>query len=233
MNINRIITESINKIIAENTQALFQQLNTSYANLESIRYQIKKTNLKATNNQQIVNFVGHRLYNFIAALEQALKRCIYARNINEGAVGDWAKNQIYNIPQGLGNFGFKIPQEFNNAWNTGYNYYNKAHRFLFPNQNRYQSTNTNGGYQKLTGNEKLIYLLDTIWPKIQKEYLALDGQVNFNRTCQIAVKAKNEIEAVYQTVKLIRNSAPANTNSQNVNNNQNINNNQNAQGTNP
>jgi hypothetical protein len=219
MNINRIITESINKILVENTQALFQQLSTSYNNLRNIRYQIHNTNLRATKNQQIVNFVGHRLYNFIAALEQALNRCIYAGNINEG-VGDFVQNTLHDIPQGLGNFGFKVPQEVSDAWNTGFRQYNNAKRFLFNKNGSQTSTSTNGNYQKLTGNEKLIYLLDTVWPKIQKEYLALDGQVNFNRMCPIAVQAKNEIEAVYQTVKLIRNNATAN-------------NNQNAQGTNP
>lgn len=228
MNIDRIITESINKIIVENTQALFQQLDVSYNNLVNIRQQIKNTNLKATNNQQIVLFVGHKFYNFIAALEQALKRCIYAKSINE----DFISRQVSNIPQQLGNFGFRVPQEVSNALYTGVNQYNNAKRYLFRNQNG--NKNVNGNYQKLNGNEKLLYLLDTVWPKMQKEYVTLDGQVNFNITCPVAVKAKNEIETIYQTVKLIRNNATTNTNGQNAPTNQNLNNNnQNAQGTNP
>jgi hypothetical protein len=223
MNINRIITESINKVIAENAniQTLFQQLNTSYNNLMYIKQQIKMTNLKATNNQQIVNFVGHRLYNFVGALEQALKRCIYAKNINEAYYGPgWFGRQVSSAPHFFQDIGFKVPQEFSDAWNTGVNQYYNAKNFLFNRNGQNQNTNTNTNNQELTGNEKLIYLLDTVWPKIQKEYLTLDGQVNFNRMCPIAVQAKNEIEAVYQTVKLIRNNATAN-------------NNQNAQGTNP
>ena len=249
MNINRIITESINKVIAENTniQALFQQLNTSYNNLMYIRQQIKMTNLKATNDQQIVNFVGHRLYNFVGALEQALKRCIYAKNINEAYYGSgWFGRQVSAVPHFFQDVGFKVPQEFSDAWNTGVNQYYNAKNFLFNRDSQSQNQNTNTNSQELTGNEKLIYLLDTIWPKIQKEYLTLDGQVNLNRKCPIAVKAKNEIEAIYQTVKLIRNNAQTNTNNTNTNNrnvnntnanNRNVNNtnntNTNAQGVNP
>lgn len=197
MNIDKIIKESINIILVENTQAYFQQLNTSYTRIQQYRIKIRGANLKNYQNQQVLSFITHEFYNFLTSLEQALKRCIYANSINEG-LEDW---------------GFKIPHEINTGINTGIRNYYRAKRFF----NGATVKNNTLNNSKINSNEKLLYLLNNVWPNIEKRFYYFNKRFNFNNICPAAVYARNEIETVIQIVKLIQGNGQQ----------------QNAQGTNP
>jgi len=192
MNINNIIKESINKIIVEAVNNQFQELWNRGLKLQQYRLKIQQTNLKATNNQQIVTFIGHEFYNFIAELERAIKRCYTARNINES----------------LADYGIQMPSELN-AWTNAQNYYYNMKNMLTGREgynavNQYSNKARRRRSIRPGRNEKLLYLLNTVWPPIQREFLVLHNQYNFNNICPAAIGAKNEIEEIIQIASSIK-----------------------------
>ena len=203
MNINRIITESINRILVENVQ--FQVLESHLRQLENCRFQIKKTDLKASENKQVVNFVGHEFYNYIAALEQALKRCIRSGNINESLMSNLLPNELYGV-------GMDAKRWYYDT----YNYLNNKRFGGNQNVNQY----TNSKEIKADGNEKLLVLLGN-WRAMKNKFDALNGYYNISGICPAALNARNEIDKLVQTIQQIQQQARQ----QQQNNN--------AQGTNP
>ena len=193
MNLDKIIKESINNILAENIQ--FQVLESHLRQLETYRRQIKATNLTASGNKQVVNFVGHEFYNYIAALEQALKRCIRSGSINESLMYNILPNELYNIKRDAQRWYYDT-----------YNYLNRK-RGHNTNVNQY----TNSQEIKTNGNEKLLVLLGK-WQKISNKFVSLNQYYNISGMCPAALRAKDEIDKLVQTVQQIQ---------------------QNAQGTNP
>ena len=202
MNLDRIIRESINNIIVENIQ--FQTLESHLRQLEAYRRQIKSTDLTASGNQQVVNFVGHEFYNYIAALEQALKRCIRSGSINESFISNLLPSELYGIKRDAQKWYYDT-----------YNYLNRK-RGYNTNVNQY----TNSQEIKSNGNEKLLVILGR-WQKISNKFISLNQYYNISRICPAALNAKNEIDKLVQTIQQIQQQAQQ----QQQNNN--------AQGTNP
>ena len=206
MNINNIITESINKIIIEAVNNQFQELWNRGVKLHQYRFKIHQTNLKATNNKQIIGFLGHEFYHFIAELEAAIKRCYTARNINES----------------LADYGIQMPSELN-AWNNAQQYYYNMKNMLNGREgnnmvNQYSGKAKRGrrsSRARAGRNEKLLYLLNTVWPPIQREFIVLHNQYNFNRICPAAIYAKSEIEGIIQIANNIKMSTNKNAQGQN------------------
>lgn len=200
MNFRKIITESINQVINENIQFQFSELGKRYNELRNYRARIKRTNLTSSGNQQIIAFVGHEFYNFIAALEISLKRCINSNNINEGTFGN-----TFSMPNAR-DFGIELPGSLNNAWydakSAYYGIKGKFNRRFGAGNNNNTYNNANANY---TGNEKLIYLLTNVWPKIKNDFIKIDGLNNIDRYCPDATKAKNTVEQIIPIVKNIEN----------------------------
>ena len=210
MNIDRIITESINIVLKENAQNYFQQLSNSYYNLQRYRIDIQNTNLNNSGSQQVISFIGHEFYNFICALEKALKRCISKQSINE-----------INLTSALSDWGFYVPQEISYGDNLR-NSYNYKIKNYFRRQAGQNTGSKSNGYSKSFGNDKkLLDLLNNIWPDISQKFYRVNSRNNLQNICSAAVNAKKEVEAIIQIVKLIQ----ASMQQQNTNNN--------AQGTNP
>ena len=194
MNINNIIRESINGIIIESVASLFQDLWNRCVKLQQCRLQIHNTNLKATRNGEIVSFIGHEFYNFIAELESAIKRCVTAKNINES----------------LADYGIQMPSGLN-AWTTAQQYYYNMKDMLtgregYNTASQYanKTARRKGTRRRNLRNEKLLYLLNTVWPPMQREFLVLNNQYNFNRVCPAAVAAKTEIDEIIVVVNQIQ-----------------------------
>jgi hypothetical protein len=128
-----------------------------------------------------------------------LKRCITSGNINEGYGG------AFSVPN-LRDFGIEVPGELSNAWydakNAYYGIKGKWNRNFGAGNYNNAGNNSNIRYNQ---NEKLIYLLTNIWPKIQQDFIALNNQININSVCPDAIGAKKEIEDIIQIVENIRN----------------------------
>ena len=196
MNINRIINESINKVLLENAQVQFQQLQSHYQYLEKCRQAIKSTDL-TKSNKQISDFIGHEYYNFIVAVIKALYRCIRANNINES----------------LSDYGFEIPNELygvqRDAQKWYYDTYNFLNRSLRKNSGGYDNVNqyTNSKPIQVSGNEKLLELLTYKWPNMQKKYEGLNSYYKISGVCPAAENAKKTIGQIVQLVQQIKNNA--------------------------
>ena len=196
MNINRIINESINKVLLENAQVQFQQLQSHYQYLEKCRQSIRSTDLTKAD-KQVSAFIGHEFYNFIVAVVKALYRCINVNSINES----------------LADYGFNIPSDFygiqRDAQKWYYDTYNFLNRNLRSNNGNYENVNqyTNSQETKVNGNEKLLDLLTNKWPNIQRKYEGLNGYYKISGICPAAENAKKTIEQIVQLVQQIKNNA--------------------------
>ena len=196
MNINRIINESINKVLLENAQVQFQQLQSHYQYLERCRQEIRSTDLTKAD-KQVSAFIGHEFYNFVVAVVKALYRCINANSINES----------------LSDYGFNVPSEFygiqRDAQRWYYDTYNYLNRNLRGNNGNYKNVNqyTNSQEIKVNDNEKLLVLLTNKWPSIQRKYEGLNGYYKISGICPAAENAKKTIEQIVQLVQQIKNNA--------------------------
>lgn len=199
MNINRIINESINKVLLENTQVQFQQLQSHYQYLRKCRQKIRSTNL-ASANKQISNFIAHEFYNFIAAVVKALYRCINANSINES----------------LSDYGIHLPRELYSASREAQRWYYDTFNFLNRilsskngNKGNYENVNqyTNSKKIEIDDDDTLLDLLTYKWPKIQQKYEGLNGYYKISGICPAAENAKKTIEQIVQLVQQIKNNA--------------------------
>ncbi len=188
MNLNRIITESINAVLTENVQ--FQALESHLRQLQTYRQEIKATNLTASKNKQVVNFVGHEFYNYIAALEQALKRCISSGSINESFWSNLLPSELYGVGR-----------EAQKWYYDAYNYFNRK-RGNNTDVNQY----TNSRPIKSSSNEKLLELLGK-WQQMSNKFDSLNGYYNISGICPAALNAKEEIDKLIQTVQQIQQNA--------------------------
>jgi hypothetical protein len=197
MNINRIINESINKVLLENAQAQFQQLSACLSALEGYRLTMTQTNISDIGNQQIINFISNNFYNFIVCLETALKRCINAGAINEG----------------LNDIGIQVPQELSSAWYAAkrgyYNANNTLNRWLGLDRTNNKSNAWNNSNNKIAQSKyvKLSELLDRQWPEIKKYYEKYNQGYTISKVCPAAENAKKTIEQIVQLVQQIKNNA--------------------------
>jgi hypothetical protein len=159
MNLNNIITESINKVLLENTQLWFNQLSNHLSELNGYRRAIKSNDLSGVRNRQAANFVKHDFYNFLAALEQALKRCIQAQNINES----------------LADYGIQLPSELLAAGRDAQRYYYGTVNALMGRRgNNAVNQYTNSNPIESNQNQKLLDLLTNVYPEIKRKFETLN-----------------------------------------------------------
>ena len=213
MNINKIINESINKVLLENAQVQFQQLSGCLSALEGYRLAMTQTNISAIGNQQIINFVSNNFYNFIVYLETALKRCINAGAINENLGGKISS--ISSYAPSLSNMGVNIPSDVSRVWNAAKNGYYSANNnlnrwFGLDRTNSSQNGwNNNNAAAKAAQSKyvKLSELLDKQWPEIKKYYEKYNQGYTIGKVCPAAENAKKTIEQIVQLVQQIKNNA--------------------------
>ena len=191
MNLNNIITESINKVLLENTQLWFNQLSNHLSELNGYRNSIRNTDLSSMQNRQAANFVAHDFYNFIAALEQALKRCIQAQNINES----------------LADYGIQMPNELLAAGRDAQKYYYGTINALMGRRgNSAGNQHTDKEPIKTDENQKLLDLLTNTYPKIQQKFQTLNQGYTITQSVPDVYNAMTLIENyIIPTVQNIRN----------------------------
>ena len=191
MNLNNIITESINKVLLENTQLWFNQLSNHLSELNGYRNSIRNTDLSDMQNRQAANFIAHDFYNFIAALEQALKRCIQAQSINES----------------LADYGIELPSELLAAGRDAQKYYyNTVNAIMGRRGNNAVNQYTNKQPIQTNQNQKLLDLLTNVYPKIQQKFQTLNQGYTITQSVPDVYNAMTLIENyIIPTVQNIRN----------------------------
>lgn len=190
MNLNRIITESINKVLLENAQLWFNQLSNHTSDLDVYRRSIKSNDLSGVQDKQVANFIANDFCNFLASLVQALKRCIQSQNINES----------------LADYGIQMPGELLAAGNDAKRYYRNTIRALTPNYKANQGINNNNNQTQANGNDKLLDLLTNAYPNIQRDFVRYNQNYAITQPIPDAYNAMNTIENyIIPIVKKLRN----------------------------
>ena len=200
MNIDKIITESINEhiLIKENTQQiLFAQLEYCANELRRYWNGIKQRNVSSITDRTTRSFIIHEFYHFAIALEKAIRRCVSSRNINEY----FSLSQLGPQDADLGIFN-GVFDAFKRGYYGTYNFLTGGRRY--GNRgigSRYSNTrNINVNY-----NEKLIYLLSNTYPQIKNKYQRLNNSNAISSVVPEIMNAMNLIERnLIPTVRNIR-----------------------------
>jgi hypothetical protein len=142
-------------------------------------------------NRQAANFIAHDFYNFIAALEQALKRCIQAQSINES----------------LADYGIELPSELLAAGRDAQKYYyNTVNAIMGRRGNNAVNQYTNKQPIQTNQNQKLLDLLTNVYPKIQQKFQTLNQGYTITQSVPDVYNAMTLIENyIIPTVQNIRN----------------------------
>ncbi len=184
MNIERIITEAINKqlLIKENTlQTQFAQLEYCANELNRYRKSIRNKNLSSIQNKNIYNFITHEFYKFSKTLEFSIRKCVKSMNINEISMYQLGLPNL-NLFNGVG-YAMR-----NGYWST-YNFLNGLRGG--DTINRKQTTNMN--QINVNENAKLLDLLYNTYPQIKNKYKILNKNYEISK---LVVEIDNSINLI-------------------------------------
>lgn len=198
--IRQIIREAINN------QVLFSDLNILANQLERQGNGLRQSR---NNAPEISQFFGE-LYNFTAALVNAIRKCVNRQNLNE--MNGWG----LQFPQTLSNMYYSAMQGLNtNVLGDFYNNLKQIKGNLSGKGGYYNSQNNNnkrsGGRQiNIPNNEKLQTLLMQYYPLINQKYMNLNRKYNNAIANMNPPYPKNIIQYTENVIQTIRNAQGSN-----------------------